>query len=181
MTSTAPGVTAQIAKIEQIIGGEVEVQPGGTVMQDIYAESNLPPAMFVNPYSHPTNRELVLTVGKIEQSLTVGESFSTYVGHRPGGLKDYSIWAALTLDPDGGPVKNNDGWLVALAPGPAWGNVYVEEALWDIKSRVANSTLKIFTDGTWGVILQYDASNPRWEVSEWGGVTQVFYLSLIHI
>ena len=176
VTSTAPGVTAQIAKIEQIIGGEVEVQPGGTVLQDAEPGRNMPPAMFVNPYSHPTNRELVLTVGAIEQALIVGESFAAYVTHRPGGLKDYSIWAAPTLDPDGGPVKNNDGWLVALAPGPAWGNVYVEEALWDIQSRVATSTLEIFTDGTWGVILQYDASNPRWEVSEWGGVTELVYI-----
>ena len=175
VTSTAPGVTAQIAEIEQIIGGEVEVQPGGTVLQEIYAGNNMPPAMFVNPYAHPTNRDLVLTVGKIEQSLTVGESFSTYVAHRPGGLKDYSIWAAPTLDPDGGPVKNNDGWLVARAPGPAFGNVYVVEALRDIQSRVATSSLEIFTDGTWGVILQYDASNPRWEVSEWGGVAELVY------
>ena len=175
VTSTAPGVTAQIAKIEQIIGGEVEVQPGGTVLQETYAHTSKLPAVFVNPHSYPTNRELVLTVGKIEQSLTVGESFSTYVGHRPGGLKDYSIWAAPTLDPDGGPVKNNDGWLVALAPGPAWGNVYVEEALWDIQSRVATSTLEIFTDDTWGVILQYDASNPRWEVYDWGDVAELVY------
>ena len=176
VTSTAPGVTAQIAKIEQIIGGEVEVQPGGTVMQEAWPGIGAVPAVFVNPYSRPTNRELVLTVGKVEQSLTVGESFSTYVGHRPGGLKDYSIWAAPTLDPDGGPVKNNDGWLVALAPGPAFGNVYVMEALRDILSRVATSTLERFTDGTWGVILQYDASNPRWEVSDWGGATEVLYI-----
>ena len=175
VTSTAPGVTAQIAKIEQIIGGEVEVQPGGTVLQEIYAGNNMPPAMFVNPYSDPTNRDLALTVGKIEQALIVGESFGAYVTHRPGGLKDYFIRAAPTLDPDGGPVKNNDGWLVALAPGPAFGNVYVGAALRDIQSRVATSSLEIFTDGTWGVILQYDASNPRWEVSEWGGVTEVFY------
>ena len=175
VTSTAPGVTAQIAEIEQIIGGEVEVQPGGTVMQDIYVESNLPPAMFVNPYSDPTNRGLVLTVGTVAQSLWAGESLYAYVGHRPGGLKDYTFSAALTLDPDGGPVENNDGWLVALAPGPAFGNVYVEEALRDIQSRVATSTMEIFTDGTWGIVLQYDASNPRWEVSEWGGVTKVFY------
>lgn len=172
---TAPGVTAQIADIKQIIGGEVEVQPGGTVLQEIYAESNLPPAMFVNPYSDPTNRGLVLTVGKIDQSLRAGESFQAYVAHRPGGLKDYSIWAAPTLDPDGGPVKNNDGWLLALAPGPAFGNVYVGAALRDIQSRVATSSLERFTDGTWGVVLQYDASNPRWEVSEWGGVVNLFY------
>ena len=178
VTSTAPGVTAQIAQIaeiEQIIGGEVEVQPGGTVMRDVKPGYGMPPAVFVNPYSHPTNRDLVLTVGTVAQSLSVGESFSAYVGHRPGGLKDYSIWAAPTLDPDGGPVKSKDGWLVALAPGPAWGNVYVEEALWDIRSRVATSSLEIFTDGTWGVVLQYDASNPRWEVSEWGGVTELVY------
>jgi hypothetical protein len=176
VTSTAPGVTAQIAEIEQIIGGEVEVQPGGTVLQDVKPGYGMPPAVFVNPYSHPTNRDLVLTVGTVAQSLSVGESFSAYVGHRPGGLKDYSIWAAPTLDPDGGPVKNNDGWLVALAPGPAFGNVYVGEALGDIQSRVATSSLEIFTDGTWGVILQYDASNPRWEVSEWGGVTELVYI-----
>lgn len=175
VTSTAPGVTAQIAKIEQIIGGEVEVQPGGSVLQEIYAESTLPPAVFVNPYSDPTNRGLVLTVGAVAQSLRVGESFAAYVTHRPGGLKDYSIWAAPTLDPDGGPVKNNDGWLVALAPGPAWGDVRVMGALRDILSRVATSTLERFTDGTWGVVLQYDASNPRWEVSEWGGVTNLYY------
>lgn len=175
VTSTAPGVTAQIAKIEQIIGGEVEVQPGGTVLQDVDADSNLPPAVFVNPYSHPTNRELVLTVGKVEQSLSVGESFLAFVTHRPGGLKDCIIWAAPTLDPDGGPVKNNDGWLVALAPGPAFGDVRVTAALRDILSRVATSSLEIFTDGTWGVILQYDASNPRWEVYDWGDVAELVY------
>ena len=175
VTSTAPGVTAQIAEIEQIIGGEVEVQPGGTVLRDIYSGNNMPPAMFVNPYSDPTNRGLVLTVGKIDQSLWAGESFQAYVAHRPGGLKDYSIWAAPALDPDGGPVKKNDGWLLALAPGPAFGNVYVGAALRDIQSRVATSSLERFTDGTWGVVLQYDASNPRWEVSEWGGVVNLFY------
>ena len=72
-------------------------------------------------------------------------------------------------------MKNNDGWLVARAPGPAFGNVYVGEALRDIQSRVATSSLEIFTVGTWGVILQYDASNPRWEVSEWGGVANLYY------
>ena len=72
-------------------------------------------------------------------------------------------------------MKNNDGWLVARAPGPAFGNVYVGEALRDIQSRVATSSLEIFTDGTWGVILQYDASNPRWEVPEWGSVANLYY------
>lgn len=172
---TAPGVTAQIAELEQIIAGEVEVQPGGTVMRDVKPGYDIPPAVFVNPYSHPTNRELVLTVGAIEQALIVGESFAAYVTHRPGGLKDYFIRAAPTLDPDGGPVKNNDGWLVALAPGPAFMDIRVGEALRDIQSRVATSSLEIFTDGTWGVILQYDASNPRWEVPEWGSVANLYY------
>ena len=179
VTSAAPGVTeqvtAQVAELEQIIAGEVEVQPGGTVMRDAWPGGGLLPAVFVNPYSRPTNRELVLTVGKIEQALIAGESFDARVTHRPGGLKDYSIWAALTLDPDGGPVKTNDGWLVARAPGPAFGNFHVGEALRDIRSRVATSTLEIFTDGTWGVILQYDASNPRWWVYDGGGAPEVFY------
>ena len=81
VTSTAPGVTAQVAKLEQIIGGEVEVQPGGTVMRDAQPGIGAVPAVFVNPYSRPTSSELVLTVGTVAQSLTVGESFSTYVGH----------------------------------------------------------------------------------------------------
>lgn len=175
VTSTAPGVTAQIAEIEQIIAGEVEVQPGGTVMRDAKPGYGTLPAVFVNPYSDPTNRGLVLTVGKIEQSLWAGERFSAYVAHRPGGLTDYSIWAAPTLDPDGGPVKNNDGWLVALAPGPAFGDLRVGEALRDIQSRVATSSLEVFTDGTWGVVLQYDASNPRWYMYDWGDVVELSY------
>ena len=64
---------------------------------------------------------------------------------------------------------------MALAPGPAFGNVRVEETLRDIRSRVATSTLEVFTDGTWGVILQYDASNPRWYVYDWGGVAELSY------
>ena len=176
VTSTAPGVTAQIAEIEQIIAGEVEVQPGGTVMRDAKPGYGTLPAVFVNPYSHPTNRELVLTVGGIDQSVIVGESFWAYASHRPGGVTDYSIWASVTLGPEGGPVESKDGWLVALAPGPAFGDFRVEETLREIRSRVATSTLEVFTDGTWGVILQYDASNPRWEVSEWGGVAELVYI-----
>ena len=72
-------------------------------------------------------------------------------------------------------MKSRDGWLVALAPGPAFGNFHVEETLFQIQSRVATSSLEIFEDGTWGVIVQYDASNPRWRVGEWGGVTNLFY------
>ena len=179
VTSAAPGVTeqvtAQVAELEQIIAGEVEVQPGGTVMRDAWPGGGLLPAVFVNPYSRPTSRELVLTVGKVDQALFAGESFAAYVSHRPGGLSDYIVQASVTLDPDGGPVKSRDGWLVALAPGPAFGNFHVEETLFQIQSRVATSSLEIFEDGTWGVIVQYDASNPRWRVGEWGGVTNLFY------
>mgnify|MGYP000167925142 CR=1 FL=1 len=176
VTSTAPGVTAQIAEIEQIIGGEVEVQPGGTVMQEAWPGIGAVPAVFVNPYSRPTNRELVLTVGKVEQVLFTGGELTVYTTHRPGGLKDYSLDATVDLGASGGgPLKDKDGWLIAVAPGPAFGNVYVAKALRDIQSRVGTSSLEIFTDGTWGVILQYDASNPRWEVSEWGGVAELVY------
>lgn len=175
VTSVGAGVTAQIAELEQIIAGEVEVQPGGTVMRDTQPGISAVPAVFVNPYSRPTSSELVLTVGKIEQALFAGESFAARVAHRPGGLKDYSIQAAATLDPDSGPVKNWDGWLVAVAPGPAYGDVRVTETLTDIQSRVATSTLEMFADGTWGVILQYDASNPRWQMYEWDGTANLYY------
>ena len=86
VTSTAPGVTAQIAKIEQIIGGEVEVQPGGTVMRDALPGGGVDPAVFVNPYSRPTSSKLVLSVGVINQALVAGTDFTSYATHRPGGL-----------------------------------------------------------------------------------------------
>ena len=35
--------------------------------------------------------------------------------------------------------------------------------------------MEIFTDDTWGVVLQYDASNPRWQMSEWGSVAYLSY------
>lgn len=175
VTSGGSGSTVQIASVEQIIGGEVEVQPGGTVMRDALPGVGAVPAVFVNPYSRPTNSELVLTVGKIEQALFAGENFAAYATHRPGGLKDYSIRVSVELDPSGEPVKNKDGWLVALAPGPAYGDVSVTETLMDIQSRVATSTLEMFTDRTWGVVLQYDASNPRWQMYERDGTANLYY------
>ena len=35
--------------------------------------------------------------------------------------------------------------------------------------------MEIFTDDTWGVILQYDASNPRWYMYDWGDVAELSY------
>lgn len=169
------GITAQVATLEQIIGGEVEVQPGGTVMRDAQPGIGAVPAVFVNPYSHPTSSELVLTVGKVEQALSAGESVTAYVKHRPGGLKDYTIQASAMLAPPGEPLKSWDGWLVAVAPGPAYGDVRVTAALFDILSRVATSTLERFTDGTWGVVLQYNAEDPHWEADEWGGEAYLSY------
>lgn len=174
VTSVGGEVTAQVAEIEQIIGGEVEVQPGGTVMKEAWPGLTIP-AVFVNPYSRPTSSELVLTVGKVEQALFGGGGLTVYTTHRPGGLKDYSIRASATLDPDSGPVKHQDGWLVALAPGPAYEDVRVTEALFDIRSRVGTSTMEMFTDDTWGIILQYDARNPRWQMYEWEGVANLSY------
>ena len=175
VTSAAPGVTAQIAELEQIIAGEVEVQPGGTVMRDASPGVAAVPAVFVNPYSLPTSSELVLTVGKVEQALFTGGGLKVYTTHRPGGLKDYSLNATVDLGTSGEPLKDKDGWLVALAPGPAGEDVRVTETLNDINARVPTSTLEMFTDGTWGVVLQYNSENPHWEAFEWGGVASLFY------
>ena len=176
VTSTAPGVTAQIAEIEQIIGGEVEVQPGGTVMQDAWPSPGAVPAVFVNPYSRPTSSELVLTVGKVEQVLFTGGELTVYTTHRPGGLKDYSLKATVDLGTSGGgPLKDKDGWLVAVAPGSTTGDARVAKALNGINARVPTSTLEVFTDGTWGVVLQYNAEDPHWEAYEWEGVASLFY------
>lgn len=175
VTSTEAGVTAQVAELDQIIGGEVEAQPGGTVMRDARPGIGAPPAVFVNPYSRPTSSELVLTVGKVEQALFIGEDFSVYTTHRPGGLKDYSLNATVDLGTSGEPLKDKDGWLVALAPGPAYGDVRVLKTLEHIRARVPTSTVEAFTDGTWGVILQYNAEDPHWEASEWEGTAYLSY------
>lgn len=176
VTSTEAGATAQIAEIEQIIGGEVEVQPGGTVMRDAWPGIAAVPAVFVNPYSRPTSSELVLTVGKVEQVLFTGGELTVYTTHRPGGLKDYSLEATVDLGTSGGgPLKDKDGWLVALAPGPSGEDVRVTRALNDINARVPTSALYDFTDGTRGVVLQYNAENPHWEAFEWDGVASLFY------
>jgi len=175
VTSTAPGATVQVAEIEQIIGGEVKVQPGGSVMREAGPGTYEVPAVFVNPYSRPTSRELVLTVGKIEQRLGVGDYFVASVSYRPGGLSDYSIQASAQLDPDDGPVKDKDGWLIAVAPGPAFADVSVTQALFQIQSRVATSSLETFADGTWGIILQYDASDPHTEMYQQGGWVDLVY------
>lgn len=175
VTSTEAGPTTQVAEIEQIIGGEVEVQPGGSVMQEASPGIGAVPAVFVNPYSRPTSSELVLTVGKVEQALFIGESLTVYTTHRPGGLKDYSVSASVTLDPDGGPVKDKDWWLVAVAPGSTTGDDRVTRTLNDINARVPTSALYEFTDGAWGVVLQYNAENPHWRVLEWDGEATLFY------
>ena len=175
VTSTEAGVTAQVAEIEQIIGGEVEVQPGGTVMKEARPGYGAVPAVFVNPYSRPTSTELVLTVGKVEQALFIGDDFAAYITDRPGGFTDYSMNMTVDLGTSGEPVKNWDGWLIAVAPGPAYGDVKMTETLDDISRRVATSTVEMFTDGTWGVVLQYDADNPHWRVSEQGGMAHLFY------
>ena len=175
VTSTEAGATAQVAEIEQIIGGEVEVQPGGTVLKEARPGYGAVPAVFVNPYSRPTSTELVLTVGKVQQALFIGYDFSAYVTDRPGGLTDYSMNMTVDLGTSGEPVKNWDGWLIAVAPGPAFADAKMTETLYDISRRVATSTLEMFTDGTWGVVLQYDADNPHWGASEQGGMAHLFY------
>ncbi|MCV7529030.1 hypothetical protein M3D01_003965 [Micrococcus luteus] len=175
VTSVGAGVTAQVAELEQIIGGEVEVQPGGTVMRDAWPGTGAVPAVFVNPYSRPTSSELVLTVGNVKQGLSIGYNFEVYTTHRPGGLKDYILNATVDLGTSGEPVKNRDGWLIAVAPGPAYGDARVMETLSSLAARVPTSTLETFTDGTWGVVLQYNADNPHWEASEWEGTAYLFY------
>lgn len=174
VTSTEAGVTAQIAEIEQIIGGEVEVQPGGTVMRDAQPGIGDLPAVFVNPFSRPTSSELVLTVGEFTQGLFVGNS-TAYTTHRHGGLTDYSLNIAVDLGPSGEPVKNWDGWLIATAPGPAWEDATMIKNLGELSLRVATSTIETFTDGTWGVVLQYNADNPHWRASEREGTAYLFY------
>lgn len=173
VTSTEAGVTAQIAEIEQIIGGEVEVQPGGTVMRDVQP-GGAPPAVFVNPFSRPTSSELVLTVGEFTQGLFVGNS-TAYTTHRHGGLTDYSLDITVDLGPSGEPVKNWDGWLIATAPGPAWEDATMIKNLGELSLRVATSTIETFTDGTWGVVLQYNADNPHWRASGWEGAAYMSY------
>ena len=173
VTSVGAGVTAQVAKIEQIIGGEVEVQPGGTVMRDVQP-GGAPPAVFVNPFSRPTSSELVLTVGEFTQGLLVGNG-TAYTAHRPGGLTDYSLNITVDLGPSGEPVKNWDGWLIATAPGPAWEDATMIKNLGELSLRVATSTIETFTDGTWGVVLQYNAEDPHWRASEREGTAYLFY------
>ena len=175
VTSVGAGITAQVAELERIIGGEVEVQPGGTVMRDASPGVGAVPAVFVNPYARPTSTELVLTVGKVEQVLFTGGELTVYTTHRPGGLKDYSLNATVDLGTSGGGPLDKDGWLVALAPGPAYGDVRVTETLDSLAARVPTSTVQEFTDGTWGVVLQYNAENPHWEAFEWDGVASLFY------
>lgn len=175
VTSTEAGVTAQIAEIEQIIGGEVEVQPGGTVMQEAWPGIGAVPAVFVNPYSRPTSSELVLTVGDVNQALFIGDDFRAHTTHRPGGLTDYSMNMTVDLGPSGEPVQSMDGWLIATAPGPAYADGTMTEKLYELSWRVATSTIEVFTDGTWGVVLQYNSEDPHWEGYEWEGVGSLFY------
>lgn len=175
VTSVGEGVTAQIAEIEQIIGGEVEVQPGGTVMQDAQPGIGRIPAVFVNPYSRPTSSELVLTVGKVEQTLFSGDNISAYNYHRPGGFTDQSLNATVDLGTSGEPVKNWDGWLIAVAPGPAYVDPKMTNTLYGIVRRVATSTLEVFTDGTWGVVVQYNPDNPHWSMYAEDGQAWLFY------
>lgn len=174
VTSTEAGVTAQIAEIEQIIGGEVEVQPGGTVMRDAKPGGGAVPAVFVNPFSRPTSSELVLTLGEVTQGLFAGY-ITAYTTHRHGGLTDYSLYTTVDLGPSGEPVKNWDGWLIATAPGPAWEDATMIKNLGELSLRVATSTIETFTDGTWGVVLQYNAEDPHWRASEREGTAYLFY------
>lgn len=182
VTSTEAGVTAQIAEIEQIIGGEVEVQPGGTVMKEAQpriASFGGGPAVFMNPYSIPTSTELVLTVGTVDQSLTIGDrgSLSVRTRNRANGLRDYELSATVTLNPPGEPVQNMDGWLVAVAPGPYYGDARVTAALKDIAQRVPYGSVERFADGTWGVVLLYVEEDPHWEVYPSGDVAYLGYLA----
>lgn len=175
VTSTEPGVTVKVAELEQIIGGEVEVQPGGTVMRDAQPGIGALPAVFVNPYASPTNSELVLTVGKIEQALFAGENFAAYATHRPGGVVDCRVHASATVPPESGPLKDKDGWLVAVHPGPADEDVRVTETLYGIQRRMPYSSLEMFADGTWGIIFQYDAEDPRYQADAWAGGVMLTY------
>lgn len=175
VASVGAGATAQIAEIEQIIGGEVEVQPGGTVMRDAWPGGGVDPAVFVNPYSRPTSSELVLSVGVINQALVAGTDFTSYATHRPGGLTDYYLQAYAALGPDSEPAKDQDGWLVAVHPGPAFTDARVTETMYDICVRVPTSRVVMFADGTWGVIFQYDAENPLFQVYMWEGYVMLSY------
>ena len=49
------------------------------------------------------------------------------------------------------------------------------ENLQELSRRVPTSTIEEFTDGTWGVVLQYNAEDPPWEAFEWEGVASLFY------
>ena len=171
VTSPATGVTVQVSWLNQIIRGEVEVQPGGTVMVEAFPGS--PPAVFVNPYSRPSS-ELVLSVGRVEQSLVIGNGLGVYATHRAGGLTDYRVNMTVDRGPSDEPVKSKDGWLIATVPGPAYDDAMIKE-FEELSRRVATSRVVRFDDGSWGVVLQYNADNPHWEVDEWEDMTILDY------
>lgn len=173
-TGTGAGATALVAGIEQIIGGDVEVMPGGTVVQDVRPAAYATPAAFMNPYAAPTSRELVLTVGTVTQSLSAGSDVIAYVTYRPDGLRDYTVQAAAQLGPEGEPLASQDGWLVAIAPPNA--GERAREAMADIRSRLPGSaTLDYLADGSLAVIFQYDAESPLYLVSVWRGMANLSY------
>lgn len=181
VTGEGPGATAQVAKIEQIISGEVEVQPGGIVMKEAKPKSAAfggGPAVFMNPHSVPTSDELVLTVGTVQQTLEIiGDEgrLSVDTTTRPDGLRDYSLEATVTLDPSGELVQNWDGWLVAVAPGPAYADARVWDALGAIELRLPFSRVVTFADGTWGVVLLYVEEDPNWRVMPWEDAVYLHY------
>ena len=171
--SPAAGITAQVATLEQIIGAEVEVQPGGTVLQDAEPDAGMTPAVFVNPFSRPTKSDLVLSTGHIEQILSGGNRFTARAEHRSNGISVYSIQATATYDPTVEPLKDNDGWLVAVAP--ADGSVSVYQALGDIRMRVGVGTNTYLSDGSLGVVLLYKADDPNWTVLENSSGASLYY------
>lgn len=173
VTSGGLGSTVQTAGIEQILGGEVKVQPGGTVMVDISPGSR-DPAVFVNPYSRPTSSELVLSVGRFEQSLFIGND-AAYATHRAGGLTDYRMSMTVDRGPSGESVKSKDGWLIATAPASSLTDATMEKNLKELSRRVATSTVERLRDGTRGVVLQYNADNPHWDADEWGDTAFLEY------
>lgn len=184
VTSEGPGVTAQVAGIEQIIDGEVEVQPGGIVMKEAQPWSAAfggGPAVFMNPHSVPTSDRLVLTEGTVMQTLDIGDfgdvgRLSVDTTARAGGLRDCSLQTDLALDPSGEPVQNRDGWLVAVAPGSTYGDVHVRAAMRTISRRLPPGSAEgRFTDGTWGVVLLYVEEDPNWAVEQWEDVVYLEY------
>lgn len=179
VTSPVAGVTAKVATLEQIIGGEVEVQSGGTVMASINpgtTETAASPAVFVNHYNAAASRGLSLSVGRVSQLVICpGGKFRATAAHRASGVTDWSIQTSITYDPAVGPPTRGDGWVIATpSPTPVPGVTLTSE-LSKIRSRVAKSGVYRLTGIGYCLVLKYDPGDPGWTASLWGSSGELNY------